>query len=199
MAALDRVEEALRQAGSDQKFGGNWVCPAHEDDRPSLSVASNGHGVALFCHANCPTDDILGVLGLSWGDLMEEDQRREVGRYLYKDKSGVVLFAKIRYQPKGFSIMHPGPNGWERGLGDAERVLYRLPELIEGIAQGKVIYLVEGEKDADRLVANGKVATCNFDGAGKWRSSYTRLLFGARVIIIADRDEQGIEHARRAA
>ncbi len=77
--------------------------------------------------------------------------------------------------------------------------------MLAAIQEGTTIYLVEGEKDADRLAGLGLVATCNFDGAAKegqrtkWRPEYGDALAGADVVIIADRDEAGIAHARAAA
>src|SRR5690606_29937288 len=51
------------------------------------------------------------------------------------------------------------------------------------------------------LAALGLVATCNPGGAGrgKWRDEYSSYLAGAHVIVIADRDAPGIEHARAVA
>jgi hypothetical protein len=41
----------------------------------------------------------------------------------------------------------------------------------------------------------GFAATCNIGGSGKWRDSDTRDLEGAKVVIVPDRDEPGINHA----
>lgn len=66
------------------------------------------------------------------------------------------------------------------------------------------MHLVEGEKDADRLASIGLTATCNHDGAAKegqrtkWRPEYGDVLRDADVVIIADRDEAGVAHARAA-
>jgi DNA primase len=57
---------------------------------------------------------------------------------------------------------------------------------------------VEGEKDADRLWAEGYAATCNPMGAGKWRPEYTGYFVGAKqVFIIQDRDDPGRSHAQK--
>ena len=76
------------------------------------------------------------------------------------------------------------------------RVLYRLPQVIEAVAAGRRIWVVEGEKDVHALEAVGEVATCNPGGAGKWTSAYSDVLRGAKVIVVADRDEPGRKHAR---
>ncbi len=47
---------------------------------------------------------------------------------------------------------------------DVRRVLYRLPQLLAA-ALTAIVFIVEGEKDVDRLVKAGLVATCNAGGA----------------------------------
>lgn len=61
------------------------------------------------------------------------------------------------------------------------------------------MYVVEGEKDVHALEAVGVVATCNAMGAGKWRDSYAKTLRGADVVVVADRDTAGREHAEKVA
>ena len=48
---------------------------------------------------------------------------------------------------------------WKPGLREARRVPYNLAAVIEASAQGHVVYVVEGEKDADNLRAAGFAAT----------------------------------------
>ena len=80
-------------------------------------------------------------------------------------------------------------------LGSTRRVVYRLPEVLEAVAAGDTVYIVEGEKDADRLRAEGVVATCNPHGAGKWHARYNDTFKGAHVVVIADLDDPGRAHA----
>ena len=47
--------------------------------------------------------------------------------------------------------------------------------------------------------AAGVVATCNAGGAGKWRDEYAEALHGAKVVVVADRDDPGRKHARQVA
>ncbi|HVX19209.1 MAG TPA: hypothetical protein VHA73_14355 [Acidimicrobiales bacterium] len=77
-------------------------------------------------------------------------------------------------------------------------VLYRLPQVMDAKRTRKMIFVVEGEKDADALAAAGVVATCNPGGALKWRPAHTAYLAGAeRVTIVADRDAIGRRHAKQ--
>jgi hypothetical protein len=69
-----------------------------------------------------------------------------------------------------------------------------------------IIFIAEGEKDCDNIRALGlewkghKVAaTCNFDGAGKWRDEYAPFFAGKLVAIFPDNDEPGHQHAQTVA
>ena len=86
-------------------------------------------------------------------------------------------------------------------LNGVRRVPYRLPELIETIALGYFVIVVEGEKDVDAL-RNDKIgldATTCPGGAGKWRDEYGQHFGDASVVIIPDNDEAGRNHAREVA
>ena len=61
------------------------------------------------------------------------------------------------------------------------------------------VYIVEGEKDVDRLWDLGLVATCNNGGAGQWESRYAEWLTGRTVVILPDNDELGSRHAAQVA
>lgn len=118
-------------------------------------------------------------------------QRREVARYTYRDEGGAPLFDVVRFSPKDFR-QQAASGAWS--LKGVRRVLYRLPEIMA--ARGEPVLIVEGEKDADRLLAMGFIATCNPGGAGKWSADYTKALAGRRCIVIPDNDGPGREHAQ---
>jgi hypothetical protein len=206
-SAFERVTAALTNWGSVQR-GPNWNCPTSNhsrgDVKPSLTITRGGNKVLLHCQMGCSTQDIIAELGLEMTDLFDEElaEKQEVARYVYQSAEGKALFAKIRYHPKSFSVVHEVASGWVSGLGDAQRVLYRLPEVKRAIAEMKPIYIVEGEKDVEAIRKEGHTATCNFDGASlpgvrpKWRPEYSDQLAGADVIIVADRDPAGYAHAQ---
>ena len=90
------------------------------------------------------------------------------------------------------------------GTGGADTtILYRLPEVIEAIANDREIVPVEGEKDADNLWAIGIPATCNAHGAAdptknqkpKWTLAHSEQLRGARIVVLNDNDASGYAHA----
>jgi putative DNA primase/helicase len=61
------------------------------------------------------------------------------------------------------------------------------------------VFVVEGEKDAGRLIDSGLLATSNAGGAGKWSASHSESLVGREVVILPDNDETGRKHARQVA
>lgn len=187
-------------------------CPAHDDGKASLSLTTGKeHPVVLHCHAGCDRDDILAAIGLTWADVCKPREQRDepaewtprgpaVAVYDYVDEDGNLLFQVLRTADKQFSQRVPNPSrksGWEWRLGDVRRVPYRLPKVIEGVRNGDVIFIVEGEKDVHTLEAHKLVATCNPGGAGKWKREYCEFLRDADVTIIADRDDPGHAHARQ--
>ena len=54
----------------------------------------------------------------------------------------------------------------------------------------RVVFVVEGEKDCDRLWKRGVPATTNAGGAGKWNPGLTEVFRDADVVIVPDRDPQ---------
>ena len=205
MTARDRVLDALTAAGCKVSNGGSSsTCPAHEDHAPSVSIGNrrDGDGVLIKCHAGCSTTDVLAALGMTDADLFDEAREKStkaqvVARYDYTDEAGVLLYQKVRFEPKTFRQRRPEGNGWSWSLADARRVLYRLPEVLAAIAADAPVFVCEGEKDADALRAAGMTATTWTEGAWKpdqapkWRADYTEALRDARVAVVGDRDDPG--------
>jgi hypothetical protein len=124
-------------------------------------------------------------------------RRRVAACYDYRDAQGNLLYQTLRYEPKDFRQRRPHNGGWAWSLGDAPRVLYRLPELLQN--RERAAFVVEGEKDVDRLRELGLVATTNAMGAGKWRPEYTEALRDRQVVILPDNDDAGRKHAEAVA
>lgn len=196
------TSEILAGLDGVRAHGDTWTarCPAHEDHTPSLSISTGGDGRTLLkCFAGCSTDAIVGALGFTLADLFVEaptPARDIVATYDYADEHGTVLFQVCRTLPKGF--FQRLPDGTPR-LNGVRRVLYRLPELVAAIAAGERVFVTEGEKDANAIVAKGYAATCNPGGAGKWRHEFTEMLRAADVVVVADKDAPGYAHARQVA
>ena len=198
-----------------KRAGDGWAarCPTHDDQRNSLSIADGNNGrILLHCHANagCTYAGIVQAAGvmLHNGNSSEprgkSDYRPDseaTAVYDYLDERGEVLYQVLRFDdPKDFRPRVPNDSGsFERGLPKTvRRVLYRLPELLASDKQATV-FVVEGEKDADRLASLGLIATTNIGGAGKWRDEYNAVLCERRICILPDNDDAGRRHAASVA
>lgn len=169
-------------------------CPAHDDNVRSLAIKDFGDKIGLKCHAGCDTRDVVAAMGLTMSDLFDEELPSgpvEDATYDYHSAEGQLLYQVVRYRPKDFRVRRPAPDGWSWNLEGVDRVPYRLPEVMDA---GEV-FIVEGEKDADRLASHGLVATSNAGGAGKWRAEWGPLFTGKKVTIIPDNDDSGRAHA----
>jgi hypothetical protein len=207
----DKLNDLLARLHDVKRTPNGWqaCCPAHEDKTASLSISMSNDGVILaHCHAGCDFKSIIQALGMEPRDFFPPKLRavnggksksgfkkKVVARYDYRDENNDLLYQKIRYEPKEFRIRRTnGAGGWSWSLGGCRRILYRLPELIQGVKDNETIYVVEGEKDVDTLVSLGFRATCNFDGAGKWSESYNGYFKGTMVINLCDNDLPGQKH-----
>jgi len=195
-------------------------CPCRPDDRsPTLSVSEGNDGRVLFnCHRGgdpCNSQQICESIGLKMVDLYPPKKPMNgtlTTTYDYHDAEGTLVMQVLRYRledgRKEFKQRVPDssdPSGWSYSTKSlSTKPLYRLPAVLRGVNEGKVIYIAEGEKDVDALVAAGYVATCNPQGAdngqgSKWKPNHTASIYNARVVVIADNDEAGTIHANYVA
>jgi Protein of unknown function (DUF3987) len=197
--SVSSVSDVLSKLRGVRKSGSGWSakCPAHDDQKNSLSVSvGDGGRVLLHCHAGCPYGRIAALVGLTAND---NKAHRIVKVYDYRDRDGVSLYQVVRFEPKGFAVRRPdGCGGFIYNIKNVPRVLYRLPELLATRLDQPVL-IVEGEKDADRLSALGFIITTNFGGSSKWHKEYSKELQGRRVVIIPDNDDAGRAHAQQVA
>jgi putative DNA primase/helicase len=139
---------ALARALGGRPSGSGWeaCCPAHEDRTPSLSIGDAPDGKVLVrCHAGCSQEEVIAALkqlGL-WQRKSKGAARRRgriVAQYDYSDEGGGLLYQVVRFDPKDFCQRRPdGGGGWVWSLGDTRRVLYRLPAVARGVAEGRLI------------------------------------------------------------
>ena len=110
-----------------------------------------------------------------------------------------LLFETVRFEPKDFRQRRPDGSGdyiWN--LQGVKRVLYHLPELLQADTN-EPVFIVEGERDADRLSGLGLVATTCSGGATKWHLSDDSVLAERKVVILPDNDDSGRAHAKQVA
>ena len=132
--------------------------------------------------------------------------------YPYRDSNGALKFEVARILGKDgkktFRQHRPvKPDGSGRcsfpirldvpaALRDT--MIYRQADIVRAVREGKTVYIVEGEKDADTMARLGLEATTNAGGGtkDKWKDGHTAFFKGAEeVIILPDNDEVGEGHA----
>lgn len=189
-----------------------------------MKVCSGNDGrILIDCKYGCETSDILDRMGLQFSDLfpdqhnitaasrdfkkIEQPPKKQpkpwkprndiVASYEYRDDGGHLLAVKDRFYKDGKKQQYwryqDKTGKWFYGKGDAELPLYK-HECIDN-----PVYLVEGEKDVDTLIAGGLHAVTNPNGAGEWKDWYTEQLRGYDVCVIPDNDAPGRKHAETAA
>ena len=132
--------------------------------------------------------------------------------YRYEDEHGALAFVveRIEYQKadgtfvtkdgkrkKTFRQRRPDaehPGEWLWNVDGVPVIPYRLPGLIEAVAAGHAIVIVEGETKVDLLGSWNVPATCCAGGAKKWRTEHTEYLRGADVVLVPDNDDAGWAH-----
>lgn len=210
------LEDLLGKLSGVRQDGKEWkaLCPAHDDHDPSLGITEKDGKLLLVCRSqNCQTPDIVKALGLRMADLftdakagsrIERDPKKKpslVATFTYRDAEGAEVYQALRWEPgfhgekKSFTQQRPdGRGGYIRDMKGVTKVLYRLPEVLEAVTEGRPVYLAEGEAKADVLASFGLAGTCNVGGAKKWQDSYTETLRGAEVFILPDNDDAGRGH-----
>lgn len=211
--------DAHRRMGLAQR-GSSWQCPCTQnhtngDRTPSMSPpkpGKDGTGMMVACNSiGCSWREIITAVGEDPDDYLPD---RDAGNtdYIYTDKDGQPTGLVRRTPDKKFLQARRGtgpknkglPDGWEWGK-PSPLYLYRLPEVVRSVDAGEPVYLCEGEKDADNMVAAyGVCATTMPMGAGKWRqvAAHAReVLAGAEVVVLQDLDENhaGQDHAQEVA
>jgi hypothetical protein len=195
------------------------------DKHPSLSITESTDGNYLFkCHGGCDQHTVFSTIK-DMGLLPALPDRPEYlssikpiptssqatnpiamtleHEWHYVDEDGISLFLKQRYKTndikgKTYKTLRVMPDGSRVGkLGDCRIIPYRLPELRQAIADGRVIYITEGEKAADSLCSLGVVATTSHAGAGGWNQDLNQYFAGANVVVVPDNDQVGWNYTHR--
>lgn len=210
MSLNPKLDDLISRLKQVTRNGNGWeaCCPAHDDRRPSLSIAESDDGkILLTCHSNgCVPANIMQCCGLFASDLFPPKQssgKAEWGdlvkTYEYQDENRAALFEVCRFEKaeilpdktvrtiKTFRQRHKVAGEWVWKMTGVRRVLYRLPQILAAPLD-EPIWIVEGEKQVEYLVSRGLHATCNPQGAGKWQDEFAECLRGRTVIIIPDND-----------
>lgn len=188
------------------------ICPAHDDDQPSLSVSiGDNEKIVIHCHTGCSPATVLKSLGLTFSSLLPDAPTEPTSTlnfaetYEYCDESGTVLSRVGRLiksdGSKDFKQQQPiAGGGWKNGVKGIRDVVYMLPEVLAS-DPSEPVFIVEGEKDVRNLMKRGYIATCNRGGASKnpnrpkWKRHHSEQLQGRHLVILPDNDTAGAKHA----
>lgn len=192
------------------------------DKHPSLSITMLDDGNFLFkCHSGCDQHTVFSTIK-DMGLLPALPDRPDYldsikpmkpiplistpvleHEWHYTDEEGISLFIKQRFKTfdskgKTYKTLRVMPDGSRVGkLGDCRLVPYKLPELRQATAAGRVVYITEGEKAADALGSLGVVATTSHAGAGGWNDDLNQYFKDANVVVVPDNDLVGWHYAQK--
>jgi Protein of unknown function (DUF3631)/CHC2 zinc finger len=147
------------------------------------------------------------------------DQKRVAGikqivaaEYAYHTADGAVAFVieRIEYQKadgsfvmkdgkrkKTFRQKRPDPDNagkWIWNVNGTPTVPYRLPGMLQAIANNQCIVITEGERCSDLLWNFGVPSSTNAGGAGKWKPELNPFFASASLILVPDNDDVGHKH-----
>ena len=133
-------------------------------------------------------------------------QKEITANYYYEDELGNILYKICRREwldkgkrKKDFMAYTKDNSSWSFGIKVTRHVIYKLPQVLEGIKNDKTIFFVEGEKCADVISKLGLVGTTTAFGAmgfSAYSSDYVSSLTGANIVILPDNDESGKAYAK---
>ncbi|MCC8044021.1 MAG: phage/plasmid primase, P4 family [Clostridiales bacterium] len=218
-------EEFLQHFKISRRYGdkAQCICPAHSDNKASLTITKGNRGTLIKCHAGCTCEEVLTAVGLAKSDLFYEDRhsqdeawkhyvekregRKVEERYDYVFINGDgYAFTKLRLDNKDMKMgmMRDGKFKYslrEYGGRKAFNALYipqGLKAISKAITNGEMIFLPEGEKDVNTLTSNGYISL-TYGSEGDWQKNYAEIFRDARVVILADNDPPGARVAARAS
>ena len=222
---LDRLKDY--KARNDEYRARCPAHNGNSDDSLSIKESDDGRSL-LKCHAHCEIEDILEALDLSMTDLFVKgkghsssgtakkakkatgsgDKKHKIlttnelpdGTYWeFTSPAGEVLYIQ-RHKREYYRKV--GEDRWvtyKGVLDDIAQVLYRLPELIDGVRFGKTAYHLEGPKDVETPRERLDVVATTSGSTSSWRSEFRAHYTSADVVVIPDNDAPGRKHAEAVA
>lgn len=213
-------QEWSRKLNPDKN--GMCYCPAHQDKKRSLKLTDGKDRALIKCFAGCSTESIVEAAGCKMSDLfyssgsggggdpddkwmryVESRTKKQVEAvYHHTDTDGNYICTKVRLRPKDFRYGILKDGRFAFGLGGKKRKSIKafyckdLTKLKKAAADGKIVFVAEGEKDIDALYTHGLLGlSCG--GVNDWCKGVADVLQGAAVVILADNDQPGIKVAKQ--
>ena len=187
---LDRLKSLDRkivERGPNQAMA-SCPGPIHKrgDHNPSLSISRSRDRVLVNCLAGDDKTDVVAAIGLEMPDLF--DNRKGV-TYPYANGRIIRRYWDQKEDKKGFQA---------EGVKNPTTVLYTMPpftlaDVKAAGAQGKTIFLCEGEDDVDAIMTlcPGEFAISAPHGASSFHLVDAGPLPDFKIMAIVDDDEKG--------
>jgi Protein of unknown function (DUF3987) len=191
-----------------------FVCPVCNGTNLSISKKDS----AYKCWDGCSSAAIREVLA-PWADraAQSEPQKKaarpkQTRQWTYADLEGNPCI-RVNRTDDGGGKKRIWQEFWAKGVWttkapDSDKTklkaavtIYRHPEVLAAIAEGRQIFWVEGEPCADLLWSMGLAATTSIGGSAAYESNgnYSQALKGARLVVCPDRDANGLKYAEFVA
>jgi hypothetical protein len=168
---VNPVEKVLDQLEGVVASNGSWkaLCPAHDDNEPSLSVSEGDDGRALLkCFAGCATSDIVTRIGLDMSDLFEQ-------RNGYRKKNtSIPSKTTATLQPcnlENYARTKRLPEEYLRKLGLSDKKYQGKPAV-------RIPYLAENGQEAAVRFRMALEKSEEGDGRFRWRTGNKAMLYG---------------------
>ena len=145
-------------------------------------------------------DALEREFGMEKDPQFQKRGKDEITVYDYIGDHGVLEYQVVRTDfqdgSKTFRQQRPdGQGGWIKNLKGINRIPYNLPAVLHH--KDKPVFIVEGEKAADKLNEIGVLATTNNGGSGQWTEEHSQWLKDRRVVVMPDNDEVGVKHGAK--
>jgi hypothetical protein len=211
MSLAEQIARSFDRNAKKSREGYICKCPCHEDSKPSLSVTETAEGrILMNCKSNagCSWDLLLKAAQANGFLLPKKSNGKAYDRYenavfyTFKDASGNPIARTVK-KPKtdkrdkiswieGFDDNRWVPTLSPKGKEKIEVPLYNLRSVLDS----DIVYLCEGEKDAETLIEAGFCGTTNQAGAKYWAKRLSLPLTNKTVVICQDNDLAGKERTK---
>lgn len=212
---MESVKELEPDADGSRRF--TCLCPAHEDNRESLTVIESTrlNGRAIFhCHAQCTKEAVCAGFGFDPTEAKTQPttrrtiqaerpqlhERKHLEEYEYRLADGSLNHVVVRHSVprKEFRQYRLDPMTGENihNMKGVTRSLFRLERLVSRSPLG-TLWIVEGEHDVLNMEIMGADATSKSGGAAsKWSEvliDQIASLNPGKIGIICDNDDAGFK------
>lgn len=217
MSAIPSAREIAEACGKASLKGKNYscCCPAHPDKNPSLTIPDRARwwtGVKCWSQ-ECDKEAILAEMSRKYGVEFPKKKDKEDtyekgefgGKWEYEDLvegKWQVVYRSLRFNKsdgsKSFAQQVLLDGEWKKPGKYYTRPLYNKRAIVEGLNERpRAVYVTEGEKCADLLIAKGYLATTNGGSTSEWaKEEHSEPLRKApMVIVLADLDKPGMKKA----